>query len=715
MNNNGAAPPPLPADVTGELEASPYLGPRSFGADDRQHFFGRDEELELLCSLVLTHREVVLFAVSGAGKSSLLQAGLLPLLTREQTLGRGRFRRSWQKLEVLPVATVAGALPDGLDPAEVHNIFVFNTLSSLLGGVPPAELAGISLGDGLQRYSDENYRGEEQPVAGDLLSPNLDTLLVFDQFEQLFTHHTDRWQERESFFVQLLEARQRFGDLRLLFSLREDYLGELTPYAHRFSGGLSARFRLQRLRRQAALEAVQKPAAAAGCPFTDEAAQLMVDNLSREQSGHGEFVEPVQLQVVCHELWGKLPPGQRCIESSLLSEVGDVDQALGNYWRAMVERVSRLTSVPQRTIRQWVEQQLVIDGRLRGQVPRVDESRQGLDHASIEGLVDAHLLRAVERRKCTWFELAHDRLVGPLLADNQIWREQNLEPLQVQAALWDQRKRPDSLLLRGASLDEAATWSQRHLSLLNEVERQFMERCLAMRKEKMLARDQHVREQRQTLELERSRAVAETSRRHGRIVKATLAACLVLMVAGFIGWYKSYKDAAHAHKMETAARSSAERERQQKRIADEQRDTADRALKEVNKERARAVAARARAEWALGRERETRKNARKHQLASKNRGTIACYSPNSHRAVYPVREGVYMMGLIPWVVGRYEGSTFRPGDFKGKLLRESRKYNRKCNEMYPAGCKGGCWASGDTGKFYGYKRLGAKTPPPPKP
>jgi CHAT domain len=64
-------------------------------------------------------------------------------------------------------------------------------------------------------------------------------------------------------------------------------------------------------------------------------------------------------------------------------------------------------------------------------------------------VVDAHLLRAEERRGVTWYELAHDRLIAPVRQDNAIWFEAHLSALQRQARLWDSANRPDGLLLRG--------------------------------------------------------------------------------------------------------------------------------------------------------------------------------------------------------------------------------------------------------------------------
>src|SRR5258708_2516971 len=61
-------------------DQKPYVGPRPFGRDEKDIFFGRDSEARDLCSLVVAPPLVLLHAASGAGKSSLLNAVLIPML-----------------------------------------------------------------------------------------------------------------------------------------------------------------------------------------------------------------------------------------------------------------------------------------------------------------------------------------------------------------------------------------------------------------------------------------------------------------------------------------------------------------------------------------------------------------------------------------------------------------------------------------------------------
>jgi len=112
---------------------NPYPGPRPFEPEESGIFFGREREVRELVSLMTAHRTVLLYAQSGAGKTSLLNAGVIPLLTRES-------------FEALPVARVRGFELKDIDLKEIPNIYVFNTLVGWAGdNVEPRSLVSTSM------------------------------------------------------------------------------------------------------------------------------------------------------------------------------------------------------------------------------------------------------------------------------------------------------------------------------------------------------------------------------------------------------------------------------------------------------------------------------------------------------------------------------------------------------------------------------------------
>ena len=77
---------------------NPYVGPQAFRRGDA--FYGRDRETADLLDLVIAERVVLLYSPSGAGKSSLIAAGLVRQLEAEG-------------FEVLPLVRLTHEAPPG--------------------------------------------------------------------------------------------------------------------------------------------------------------------------------------------------------------------------------------------------------------------------------------------------------------------------------------------------------------------------------------------------------------------------------------------------------------------------------------------------------------------------------------------------------------------------------------------------------------------------
>ncbi len=229
----------------GQAERNPFVGPRPFEPRqvDRARFFGRDEEVREIVSLILSQPLLLVYALSGAGKTSLFNARIIPELEGED-------------FEVFPVIRVGSALPEGMTAEEDLNVFLFNTLLSLDPGGEPDELAKASseqLQGSLAKFLEErprkkNARGKPAP-----------RVVIFDQFEELFTLYRERWKQRARVFEEINAALEADPLLRVVIIMREDFVAQLEPYADLFPEGFRSRYRIERLRDDAALQAVEGP------------------------------------------------------------------------------------------------------------------------------------------------------------------------------------------------------------------------------------------------------------------------------------------------------------------------------------------------------------------------------------------------------------------------------------------------------------------------
>ncbi|WP_222265675.1 nSTAND1 domain-containing NTPase [Modestobacter marinus] len=502
---------------------NPYVGPTSFRLGDP--LYGRDREREDLLDLLVAERIVLLYSPSGAGKTSLIQAALIPSL---QEAG----------FEVLPVIRVTHALKPRPGMPEPRNRYVMSVLLSLEEGVPPAsqrpvaELATLTLREYLDAHADRDGRPGNQ-------------VLVFDQFEEVLTADPTDEPAKHAFFNELGQTLRDRGHWAL-FSMREDFLAALDPYLIHIPTRFRTRFRLDLLSVDQALEAMRRPAEQAGVHFTEEAARQLVDDLRTVRMQRpggvtevlGSSVEPVQLQVVCHLLWSMLPSDATEITRVDVEALGRVDQALAGYYAERVRTAAERTGVPERAIREWFEDRLITPQGLRSQVLEGPEPFGEAGHRLLGELLDAHLVRAEMRRQATWYELAHDRLIEPVRRDNAAWRAQHLSSFERAAALWEQEGKPDRLLLLGADLAAAEEDDVVRSGALTHRQREF---------------------------LEASRRASERSARRrlrqARSIAATMALLLVAASAlGLYAWRKS-GDAREASDLAAARELAARADR----------------------------------------------------------------------------------------------------------------------------------------------------------
>jgi len=267
---------------------NPYPGPRSFRYGER--IYGRDREIDQLSDVLIAERIVLFYSPSGAGKTSLLEAGLRPRLEKRD-------------FEVLPTVRVGYVPPPSLNGAAVRNRYLLSTLLSLEEDRPSDQQLGISelLDIGLSDYLDRLDHNHRDPC------------ILFDQFEELFTLDPTDQEQKVDFLHEVgiaLRDRGRWA----LFSMREDFIAQLDPYLHLVPTRFSTRYRLDLLGASAAETAIRQPAEEAGVRFSAAAADRLIDDLRRVRVKRGAsvteelgpYVEPVQLQVVCRQLWSSV-------------------------------------------------------------------------------------------------------------------------------------------------------------------------------------------------------------------------------------------------------------------------------------------------------------------------------------------------------------------------------------------------------------------------
>ncbi|MEM7032509.1 MAG: WD40 repeat domain-containing protein, partial [Chloroflexota bacterium] len=329
--------------------------------------------------------------------------------------------------------------------------------------------------------------------------------------------------------------------LHVLFTMREDYIAKLTPYANLIFNQLRPRFRLERLKGEAALDAVVEPAKKAGRTFADNVAEDLIADLGGAASAENLTtvrdhiatdadlqsipstslafdIEPVYLQIVCRNLWDNLAAHKTIIEATDIQAYADVSQALIEFYEKALHKVlqpneaTEHTTIPdtkaenvlvppdkisERVLRLWFGENLITPVGTKGLVYRGSSETDGLPNAAVDSLNESYIIRADTRGSDRWYELAHDRLIEPILESNRDWAISYYNPLEAPTAAWlDAGRSPDKLLV-DSQLREAERFSAQMPSDVTKDEYAFLQ--AGLRQEAQLAEMKRQAEHRRRL------------------------------------------------------------------------------------------------------------------------------------------------------------------------------------------------------------------------
>jgi hypothetical protein len=213
---------------------------------------------------------------------------------------------------------------------------------------------------------------------------------VLDQLEELFTFYPgNTWkQQQEDFFEQIAEVLDNTTELRIVFVIREDFLAELDRFTGILPERLRPRFRLERLQHDAALLAIKGPIerlkyVGIENKYSEQEIESQIEVLIKELlkiqvedpfSGKpseldGQFVEPIQLQIVCQKWWQELSSGKASSQARL-KLLANVDTALTDFYEGIVREAASETNISEGTIRKLCEEKLITSSGTRAFVHR---------------------------------------------------------------------------------------------------------------------------------------------------------------------------------------------------------------------------------------------------------------------------------------------------------------------------------------------------------
>jgi tetratricopeptide (TPR) repeat protein len=377
--------------ATGARPDAPYLGARPFLDADHDRFFGRDFDSAALLELWSDGRLTIAVGPVASGKTSLLNAGLSPLIAREG-------------LHLLPVGRISYGATFPRASLPEHNPYTLALLQSWIPSESPTRLVDLTISDFVRRYADRR--------SGPIFA-------AIDQVDDLLAAPGPRWAFREKFLRDIADASRAEPRLRLLLIAREDAADFIAAELQAV-----ARYDLAPLSRRGAIDAVTRPLAGTGRSFADGSAENLVTGLQtrrivgidgKERHITSDHVEPSLLQVTCARLWDSLPSGTVQITPRDIRVFADTDKALAEHCGQVIASVADDHDLPVARLRSWVVDTFVTEQGMLGTAYEGPAATAGLPNAVARALEDQHLLSAKPRSGSRWYELLTARLIDPLL------------------------------------------------------------------------------------------------------------------------------------------------------------------------------------------------------------------------------------------------------------------------------------------------------------
>lgn len=462
-----------------------YMGVKPFEAANRAIFFGRDEDIEGLYNLILSEKLVVLFGKSGYGKSSLLNAGVLPLFQEEEE----------EERRAIVVEVRLGTFVQGQTRPPLAT-----TLAKLQEKISDAAAGPEG------NYLDTLYpNAAERPLwyhvkRRQTASPAGRFVVVFDQFEEFFSYPVAEQEQFKRELAELLysdipqhlrkhlselspDAKRQLAqpmNVKAVFAVRADRISLLDSMTDVLPAILHKRYELRSLSPAQAREAIEKPAAltapGADAPnatfttppfeFTEAAIRKTLTELS---SGQSKGVEAFQLQILCQFIESQVEAGlipDRNGNGMPGVDAGDLPDMSNLYETYYRRQLDRLEPSQQRSAQVILEEGLIAEDLASGEGRRMSvdsqflKSQFGVNDLLLRDLENTYLVRKEPNSVGgESLELSHDTLVAPVLkmkkerrAREELAAAKRREEEARRLAAIEQQRRRRANLLAGAAV-----------------------------------------------------------------------------------------------------------------------------------------------------------------------------------------------------------------------------------------------------------------------
>lgn len=405
-------------DIDQVILDNPWLGLASYQYSDKDRFFGRDKEIEEFSRSIERGTFTVIYGISGAGKSSFIEAGLRPRMASEN-----KYLPISIRLDHTLVKTDSGT---ALKSSYARQIVTAIKSEMRIQECDWEQITSIT-DDTVITQSEYLWYYLHTSTIWSKTNHQLTPVIFIDQFEELFTKNLPNYIVEEFFvtigclqnnipplnlasYLEQSEIHCEFtkgANCKIIISLREDFLARLEDWSSDYEALRNNRVGMKRMNGLQAKKVIQCPKPGL---VTDEVAFNIISKVVGHSIRTDEYhlskleVDTSLLSLLCSELYIKaaeidIPE----ITQELVNNFGA--NILASFYDRCMAKVSKKT-------REYLEGQLITRSGFRDSIAYEDAIADGISDKDLYLLADkdTRLIRIEEIDGTARIEYTHDVL-----------------------------------------------------------------------------------------------------------------------------------------------------------------------------------------------------------------------------------------------------------------------------------------------------------------
>lgn len=500
-----------------QMKKYPFKFLDAYTREDRDLFFGRNEEIEALYQMVYQTDLILICGASGTGKTSLIQCGLANKFQPYEWLALSIRRGDNLNLSLEKALAAATAGASAGQAADTPKADTLDWLDDSPATVAPAAISPMA-----QRLKNL-YLQHFKPV-----------FLIFDQFEDLYILGTK--DEQRQFIGSVREMLRIEYPVKIILSIREEYLGFLYEFERKVPELLHKKLRVEPMNQDKVQEVLRGM-------FDPDHSLVRLRAGEEERFGALVFeklkshdnvrtIELPYLQVLLDKLYLSITHDESRRQEAefsvaALEKMGNIGDLLANFLDDQVQKNARDLHTTPENIKKLLAPFVTLDGtkdplsaaQLHRRVAALGFSQEWVARA-LQAFQNSQILRFDEKEER--YEVKHDSLA------RQIASYQDAEDIALQKAA--QVIRTQMLL----EAERREVFTQKQLLFIEP----FLEHLpLATEELDWVEESRRHWETIRHEEEKRQRAELEATQKRLRLVRGLLlAAILAVGVAGYFGW-----------------------------------------------------------------------------------------------------------------------------------------------------------------------------------